>query len=84
MDTQQLITLLIVAVAAFFLVRRLWKQAKGGEDACGGCGGGCGKPVNPNVRAAPQAKPLVTLGPPPPRRHTGGGVSGRPASPSGR
>ena len=70
MDIQQIITFLIVAVAATFLAHRLWKQAKGGEDACGGCGGGCGKPITPNtaVRPAPKATPLITLGPPPPRR----------------
>jgi hypothetical protein len=73
MDVQQIITFLIVAVAATFLARRLWGQAKGTEDACGGCGGGCGKPVKPDakptaVRPAPKATPLITLGPPPPRR----------------
>ncbi len=65
MDTQQGITLLIVAVAALFLARRLWRdwRGQGGGSSCAGCAGACGKPAqkNPNVRAAPEAKPLITL-----------------------
>jgi len=76
MDTQQILTLGIVAVAGLSLGRRMWLQAKGTAegDACGGCGGGCGKPVAPKpaVRPAPQATQLVTLsvGAPPTRRFT--------------
>lgn len=68
MELQQVITLIIVAIAAFYLGGRLWRQAtnKSG-DACDGCGS-CGKPAPSSVtRPAPQAKPLITLGPPPKR-----------------
>lgn len=77
MDFQQIATLFLVAIAAFFLARRLWRQAQGkGDGECGGCGGACGKPVsagaNAASRPAPQATPLITLG----------GASGnRPAPP---
>ena len=68
MDVQQAITLFIVTIAALYLGGRLWRQAtnKSG-DTCDGCGS-CGKPTpSPAVRPAPQAKPLITLGPPPKR-----------------
>ncbi len=68
MDLQQAITLLIVAIAVLYLGGRLWRQAtnKNG-DPCDGCGS-CGKPTTaPALRPAPEAKPLITLGPPPKR-----------------
>lgn len=69
MDLQQAITLIIVIIAALYLGGRLWRQAtnKNG-DTCDGCGS-CGKSTaSADVRPAPQAKPLITLGPPPKRR----------------
>ena len=67
MDFQQIAALAIVMVAAFFLARRLWREAQGkGDGECRGCGGACGKPAhsakNGIVRTAPQATPLITLG----------------------
>ena len=69
MDVQQIITLLIVAFAIVYLGGRLWRQAtnKSG-DPCDGCGS-CGKPSpSTAIRPAPEAKTLITLGPPPKRR----------------
>lgn len=67
MDVQQLAALVLVATAALFLGRLLWREARGeGDGECGGCGGACGKPTrSPKsniVREAPQATPLITLG----------------------
>jgi len=60
MDAQQIITLGIVAVAASFLGKSLWKSAQG--NGCDGCAGACGKPVtNKSIRPAPQATPLIAL-----------------------
>jgi len=39
MDTQAIIAILVVLGAAFFVVRRLWRSAKGESDgACDKCG----------------------------------------------
>ena len=66
MDAQQIAALGIVALAAGWLGLRLWRQVRGdrGDGAgCPGCGE-CGRPPTAakGVRAAPEAKPLITLG----------------------
>lgn len=64
MNVQQLLVFALVALAAVYLARRLWREARGmGNGDCSGCGGACGKPVSKpsGVRSAPEAKPLVTL-----------------------
>ncbi|GAB4459169.1 MAG: hypothetical protein OHK0029_21340 [Armatimonadaceae bacterium] len=67
MDWQQIISLILVAMAAVYVARQLWRQMSAGEDGgCGGCNG-CGKP-SPMTRPAPKAVPLITLGSPPPRK----------------
>lgn len=62
MDTQQIITLMIVAVAAFYVIRRLWRAITNRDGGhCAGCGE-CGKPARPgDLRSAPKATPLITL-----------------------
>jgi hypothetical protein len=62
MDVQQAITLGIVAVAGTTLVRRVWRSVSSKDGGhCAGCGE-CGRPPRPDVRPAPKATPLVTLG----------------------
>jgi hypothetical protein len=71
MDFQQAIALILVAVAALFLGRYLWKSVSvNGEDACSGCGG-CGKPMPKpaGVRTPPQTTPLIGLSVPPRRKN---------------
>jgi attachment p12 family protein len=64
MDLQEIAALAIVAVAAGWLLVRLWRQARG-KSAGGSCPGcnECGRPSS-----APKATPLVTLQTRPPRR----------------
>ncbi len=54
MDVQQWITLLVVAVAASYLVRRGWVTVRGKADGCGECPG-CATSVDSS------RQPLVTL-----------------------
>lgn len=64
MDLQEIAALAIVAVAAGWLLLRLWRQ-NSGKNAGGSCPGcnECGRPST-----APKATPLVTLQTRPPRR----------------
>jgi hypothetical protein len=79
-DAQEMAALGLVALAAVWLARRLWLQARGGADAgagCPGCGE-CGRAASPaaGARPAPKATPLVTLS-----VGRGGGGSRRPPPP---
>jgi hypothetical protein len=69
MDTQQIITIALAAVAAYFLLKHVWKDLEGvfrptkaGHcDSCGMCGTG----KTSGTRAAPEIKTreLITLQP---------------------
>jgi hypothetical protein len=54
-DPQTIVALLIVAVAAAWMVRRVFRWGRGSESGCGGCGS-C--PSN----SAKESGSLVTLG----------------------
>lgn len=70
MDTQQILTFVLVAIAFGYLLLRAVRKASGKESDCDGCAGACGKPIaTSGKRAAPQVTPLVTLGAPPRRKN---------------
>lgn len=69
MNTQQLVTIAIVAVAAFFLAKHLWKELEGlfhssKAGHCASCGM-CEAGKTAGTRAAPEIKttPLLTVQP---------------------
>ncbi len=63
MDLQEIAALALVALAAGWLLVRLWRQITGKKTGagCPGCNE-CGRPVlGADGRPAPKATPLVTL-----------------------
>lgn len=67
MDIQQIVALMIVAVAFVFLARQLFASVRSILENKSGCGGGCGKCAfanleKPNQRQRPTRPDVIALG----------------------
>lgn len=57
---QDVIVYLIVAAAAFYLVRTVWSAFAGEKSGCNSCGSNCGS-KQPSTQRTPQSQGLIKI-----------------------